>query len=136
MNKAKVYPWYFALGAVAVYTVFSVIPGLLGIGYAFTDWSAYSKELHFVGLANFAELFSGKGDYLRYITNTLLFTAVATILKTGLGLLLAVILSKGIKAMNFHRGIMYLPSVLPMRLSWSIQTGRSGCSCLLWRTAR
>ena len=114
MNKAKVYPWYFALGAVAVYTIFSVIPGLLGIGYAFTDWSAYSKEIHFVGLANFAEVFSGKGDYLRYITNTLLFTAVTTVLKTGLGLLLAVILSKGIKAMNFHRGIMYLPSVLPI----------------------
>ena len=114
MNKAKVYPWYFALGAVAVYTIFSVIPGLLGIGYAFTHWSAYSKEIHFVGLANFAEVFSGKGDYLRYITNTLLFTAVTTVLKTGLGLLLAVILSKGIKAMNFHRGIMYLPSVLPI----------------------
>ena len=114
VNKAKVYPWYFALGAVAVYTIFSVIPGLLGIGYAFTDWSAYSKEIHFVGLANFAEVFSGKGDYLRYITNTLLFTAVTTVLKTGLGLLLAVILSKGIKAMNFHRGIMYLPSVLPI----------------------
>ncbi|MBQ1310772.1 MAG: sugar ABC transporter permease [Blautia sp.] len=114
MNKAKVYPWYFAIGAVIFYTVFSVIPGLVGIGYSFTDWSAYSKELHFVGLANFKEVFMGKGDYLRYITNTLLFTFVTTVMKTGLGLLFAVALSRGIKFMNFHRGILYMPSVLPI----------------------
>ena len=114
MNKAKVYPWYFALGAVVIYTVFSVVPGLVGIAYSFTDWSAYSKELHFVGLANFAEVFSGKGDYLRYITNTLLFTLVTVVIKTGLGLLFAVILSEGIRLKNFHRGLMYLPSVLPI----------------------
>ncbi len=114
MNKAKVYPWYFALGALLVYTVFSVVPGLIGIAYSFTDWSAYSSELHFVGLKNFAEIFTGKGDYLRYITNTLLFTLVTTVLKTVLGLLFAVALSEGIKFKNFHRGVMYLPSVLPI----------------------
>ena len=114
MNKAKVYPWYFAIGAVLVYTVFSVVPGIMGIGFSFTDWSAYSKEIHFVGLKNFTEVFSGKGDYLRYITNTLLFTAITTVAKTGLGLLFAVALSQGIRFMNFHRGLMYMPSVLPI----------------------
>ena len=114
MNKAKVYPWYFAAGAILVYTVFSVLPGLIGIGYSFTDWSAYAKELHFVGFKNFAAVFSGKGDYLRYITNTLLFTVVTTVAKTVLGLLFAVALSEGIKFKNLHRGLMYLPSVLPI----------------------
>ena len=114
MNKAKIYPWYFAIGAVLIYTIFSVVPGIIGIGYSFTDWSAYSKELHFVGLQNFKEVFVGKGDYLKYITNTLLFTAVTCAFKTGLGLLFAVALSRGIKFMNFHRGILYMPSVLPI----------------------
>ena len=75
--------------------VFSVVPGIIGIGYAFTDWSAYSKELHFVGLKNFQAVFGGNKDYLTYITNTLLFTLVTTVAKTGLGLLLAVLLSAG-----------------------------------------
>ena len=114
MNKAKTYPWYFAAGALLVYTMFSVIPGLIGIGYSFTDWSAYSKELHFVGFQNFLKVFSGEGNYLHYITNTLLFTLITTVSKTVLGLLFAVALSEGIKFKNFHRGVMYLPSVLPI----------------------
>lgn len=114
MNKAKVYPWYFAIGAVAIYTIFSVIPGIIGIGYSFTDWSAYSKELHFVGLANFKEVLSADSEYIHYILNTLLFTLITTILKTGLGLLFAVLLSKGVALKNLHRGILYMPSVLPI----------------------
>ena len=114
MKKSKVYPWYFALVSVLLYTVLSVLPGLIGIGYSFTDWSAYSKELHFVGFKNFVTVFSGSNDYLRYIYNTLLFTVITTVAKTGLGLLFAVILCKDIKFKNFHRGILYMPSVLPI----------------------
>ena len=43
VNKSKIYPWYFAAGAIFIYTALSVIPGIIGIGYSFTDWSAYSK---------------------------------------------------------------------------------------------
>ncbi len=114
MNKAKIYPWYFALGSVLIYTVLSVLPGIIGIGYSFTDWSAYSRELNFVGLKNFINVFTGHEDYLRYILNTLLFTFVTTAAKTGLGLLLAVFLTDKVKLKNLHRGLMYLPSVLPI----------------------
>lgn len=114
MNKARMYPWYFAIGSIAVYTLLSVIPGIIGIGYSFTDWSAYSKELHYVGFKNFLSVFSANDDYLRYITNTLLFTVITTIAKTGLGLLFAIILCKAVPGKNFHRATMYLPSVLPI----------------------
>lgn len=112
VNKSKIYPWYFAAGAIFIYTALSVIPGIIGIGYSFTDWSAYSKELNFVGFQNFIDVFSGDQDYLQYILNTLLFTVVTTAAKTGLGLLFALALSRNIKAKNFHRGVMYMPSVL------------------------
>ena len=122
MQKSKVYPWYFALVSVLIYTVLSVLPGLMGIAYSFTDWSAYSKELHFVGFKNFATVFSGDNDYLGYITNTVLFTIVTVILKTGLGLLFAVALSRNIKFKNFHRGILYMPSVLPILVTGLVFT--------------
>ncbi|MCR5715893.1 MAG: sugar ABC transporter permease [Lachnospiraceae bacterium] len=114
MKKNKVYPWYFAIVSVAVYALLSVLPGFIGIGYSFTDWSAYSSEIHFVGLENFKEVFSGTNDYLRYISNTLVFTVITTVAKTGLGLLFAVALSKNILFKNFHRALLYLPSVLPI----------------------
>lgn len=112
MKKSKLYPWYFAAGALLIYTALCVVPGIIGIGYSFTDWSAYSNDLHFVGLKNFKNVFSADTDYFKYITNTLLFTVVTTIAKTGLGLLFALALSKSVKAKNFHRGVMYMPSVL------------------------
>ncbi len=122
MQKSKVYPWYFAIGSVLIYTVLSVVPGLLGIGYSFTDWSAYSDELHFTGFTNFITVFSGENDYLHYIANTVWFTIVTVILKTGLGLLFAVALSRNIKWKNFHRGILYLPSVLPILVTGLVFT--------------
>ena len=122
MQKSKVYPWYFAIGSVIVYTVLSVFPGLMGIAYSFTDWSAYSPDLNYVGFKNFAEVFSGNSDYIRYITNTLLFTVVTVVLKTGLGLLFAVALSRNIKFKNFHRGILYLPSVFPILVTGLVFT--------------
>lgn len=112
MKKNKIYPWYFAFGALIFYIIFFIVPSVIGIGYSFTDWSAYSSELHFVGWDNFKEIFSPERDYLDYIVNTLWFTAAETILKTVLGLGLAVLLSRKISAMNFHRCIAYLPSVL------------------------
>ncbi len=122
MQKSKVYPWYFVLGSVLVYTVLSVIPGIMGIGYSFTDWSAYSPDLHFVGFKNFLEVFSGENDYLRYITNTVWFTIVTSIAKTGLGLLFAVALSRNIKWKNFHRGVLYIPSILPILVTGLVFT--------------
>ena len=122
MQKSKVYPWYFVLGSVLIYTVLSVVPGIIGIGYSFTDWSAYSPDLHFVGFRNFLEVFSGNNDYLRYITNTVWFTIITTIAKTGLGLLFAVALSRNIKWKNFHRGILSLPSILPILVTGLVFT--------------
>ncbi len=112
MNKKKVYPIYFVFGALLLYTVLFVIPGLMGIGYSFTDWSAYSDKLHFVGFDNFKLVFSSDEDYMDIIVNTLKFTFITTILKNVLGLVLALLLTKSIKFLNFHRGIMFMPSVL------------------------
>lgn len=122
MNKSRIYPWYFALGAVLIYTLLSVMPGIMGICYSFTDWSAYSKEIHFVGFKNFAAVFSSENDYLTYITNTVKFTIITVIAKTGLGLLFAVALSKNIKFKNFHRGILYMPSVFPILVTGLVFT--------------
>jgi raffinose/stachyose/melibiose transport system permease protein len=112
MNERKVYPTYFAVGALLLYITLYVVPGFMGIGYAFTDWSVYSKELHFVGFENFATVFSGNYNYKVYITNTLTFTLVTTIVKNVLGLVLALILTKRVRLLNFHRAVMYIPSVL------------------------
>lgn len=112
MNKNKLYPLWFAGGALIIYTVLFVVPSIIGIGYSFTNWSAYTDEIKFVGLDNFKAIFSADENYTKIIGNTLQFTIVTTILKNVIGLALAVLLTKSIKLLNFHRGIMFMPSVL------------------------
>ena len=112
MKKSKVYPWYFALGALLIYSVLFVLPGIIGVGYSFTDWSAYSDELHVVGFENFKTVFSADENYMKIISNTLVFTLVTTLVKNVIGLALAVLLTKSIKLLNMHRCIVFMPSVL------------------------
>ena len=112
MNRNRTYPVWFALAALLLYTVLYVTPSLLGIGYSFTDWSVYSKEISGVGFKNFATVFSSEYNYTHMLVNTLKFTVITTVVKNALGLLLAVLLTKKVKILNFHRAVMYLPSVL------------------------
>ena len=45
----------------------------------------------------------------------MLFTASTIITKTVIGLMLALLVSRGIRRFStFHRAVIYLPSVLPM----------------------
>lgn len=112
MKKSRIYPWYFAAGALVIYFVMFFLPGLIGVGYSFTDWSAYSDELNFVGFENFKTVLSADENYLKIIANTLEFTFITTLLKNVIGLVLALLLTKSIKLLNMHRGIVFMPSVL------------------------
>lgn len=112
MNKNKIYPTWFVFGALILYAVLYVLPGLMGVGYSFTDWSSYSQEVHFVGWKNFETVFSADYNYTKMLGNTLWFTLVTTIVKNVLGLVLAVILTKRVKLLNFHRAVIYMPCVL------------------------
>ena len=110
--KAKIYPAYFLLGAAILYFALYLVPGILGIYFSFTNWNAYSSKMHFVGFQNFVKIFSIGENYLFYIKNTLLFTAVTTAVKTVLGLVFALMLNTGIAAKSVHRSVLFSPVIL------------------------
>lgn len=113
MNRKKLYPWYFAAGAALVYFLLCFLPGVLGIGYSFTDWNNFTDEINFVGLANYKQIFEGNSEYVKYIFNTVVFTIVTTVAKTVVGLTLALLLTqKFIKCKNFQRMIIFSPQVM------------------------
>ena len=113
MNNKKLYPWYFAAGAALVYFLLCFLPGVLGIGYSFTDWNNFTTEVNFVGLDNYKQIFEGNSEYITYILNTVMFTIVTTAAKTIVGLALALLLKqKFIKCKNFQRMIIFSPQVM------------------------
>lgn len=115
MSRQRHYPTYFLIGTLLLYVVLYLLPGLIGIGYSFTDWSAYSDQVHFLGydhmFDNYVKAFSD-AKYFGYLGNTVLFTLVTTVVKNALGLALAVLLTQQVKLLNFHRAVMYIPAVL------------------------
>lgn len=113
MNDKKLYPWYFAAPAAIIFLVLCFLPGIIGIVYSFTDWNNFSSEINFVGLKNYLRIFQGKSEYLQYIWNTVKFTVVTTVLKTVVGLALALLLTQGfIRAKGLHRMIIFSPQVM------------------------
>ena len=63
MKTNKLYPTWFTLGALIFYLGLFFLPGIMGIGYSFTDWNAYSSEVNFVGWKNYLKVFEGGTNY-------------------------------------------------------------------------
>ena len=113
MKTKKLYPTWFTLGALIFYLGLFFLPGIMGIGYSFTDWNAYSSEVNFVGWKNYLKVFEGGTNYGMFIKNTFLFTAVSSITKTTLGIALAILLtSRMVKMKSMHRMLVFLPQVM------------------------
>jgi len=113
--KNKAYPTWFAGGALLLYGVFVLVPALLGLGFSFTDWNAYSSDIHWVGLDNFAAIFDPTSNYLSAIQNTVLFTIATIALKTVIALALAILLTSGVKKLSYlYRALIFLPAVIPV----------------------
>jgi raffinose/stachyose/melibiose transport system permease protein len=113
--RNRVYPFYFVGGALFLYLVFFILPSVMGFFYAFTDWNSYSTDVNYVGLENFALIFSSGQGYLHYILNTIIFTTATIVLKTVIALALAVLLTRGVRRLaHVYRMLIYLPAVLPM----------------------
>lgn len=105
----------FMLPAALVLLVFLAYPLGLGVWLAFTD-TRIGRAGTYVGLENYQFLLDDNVFTLS-IFNTVFYTAVASILKFGLGLWLALILNERLPFKAFFRAIVLLPWVVPTVLS-------------------
>lgn len=111
-KKKSIYPLWALAPALIIYTVFSVVPIMISLLCSFTDWNMSRMYTPvFNGLANYAELLKDP-VFLRSIGNTFLFALATTVLKTGVGFLLALALVKKIPGRGLMRTIYYAPCVI------------------------
>jgi raffinose/stachyose/melibiose transport system permease protein len=109
MNGKHHYPFYFLILSLAIYTVLFFLPSLFSFYYALTDWNAFSDEIHFIGFDNFKDLFSADSLFVTYLTNTIIFALLTSLLKNLVGLGLALALKEGLRTRNLLRTIFFLP---------------------------
>ena len=95
------------------------------IGYTFREsmqnrYNAYTTKIEFVGLVNYTELWSDP-EFTHALSNLLKFTAVFMIGCLLSGLIMALLLEKGIKGEGFFRSTYLYPmaiSFIAMGTSW------------------
>lgn len=105
----------FMLPAGIFLLCFLTYPLGLGVWLGFTD-TRIGRDGVFIGLENYRLLFDDSVFWLS-VFNTILYTSVASVLKFGLGLWLALILNEKLPFKSFFRAIVLLPWVVPTVLS-------------------
>lgn len=101
----------FTAPAVLLYLYFIIYPMANGIYYSLTDWNGISRSYNFVGLQNYAGIFTNKTS-VTIVGRTFLYTALLTVICTVLSVFLALLLNQKLKGRDFFRSVYFFPAVL------------------------
>lgn len=106
---------YTFLGpALLILSVFLVIPSIMAVYYAFTDYYLLTPDMRkFVGFDNFIKLFKDP-IFLKSLSNTLKFVVLVIPLQIGAALGLALLLNKKRKANTFFKVAYFSPVVMSL----------------------
>lgn len=105
----------FMVPAGVLLLLFLTYPLGLGTWLGFTD-AKVGRAGQWVGLENYEFLWGDSVTRL-VLFNTIFYTLVASILKFGLGLYLAILLNRNIRIKTFFRAVILLPYIVPTALS-------------------
>ncbi|OMI12760.1 ABC transporter permease [Bacillus paralicheniformis] len=106
---------YTFLGpSLLILSVFLVIPSIMAVYYAFTDYYLLTPDLRkFVGFDNFIKLFKDP-IFLKSLSNTLKFVVLVIPLQIGAALGLALLLNKKRKVNTFFKVAYFSPVVMSL----------------------
>lgn len=108
----KKYFYWVVIPAFLVFTVVMIAPFVLGISYSFMPWRGTyfdPNEPMFVGFANYIKVFENPELY-RAFGYTIQLVILSVIIQIGLGLLLALGISKLTYGKGIFRSTLFLPN--------------------------
>jgi len=103
---ARSYPHWFYVPAGILFVVFFVVPTLAAFYFSLTRWTLFDAE--FIGLDNFAQFFKEPALTLG-LRNTAVYAVVTSGLKVVIGLVLATVLTSGLRSRHLLRSIIFFP---------------------------
>jgi multiple sugar transport system permease protein len=101
--------------ALILLLVFVAYPFFFGIWLALSN-SQIGVNGHFIGLGNF-QFERSDTVFIQSFVNTVSYTAITTVFKLGLGLVMALLLNQVFPAQRFVRAALLLPWIIPSVLS-------------------
>jgi raffinose/stachyose/melibiose transport system permease protein len=106
----QVKPWVFLAPLLLLNLVVIIVPSLLSLRYAFTDWSGIG-DARWVGLANFQEMLNDP-VFFRTIWNNVRWTILFLTVPVAMGLLGAHLLSSIKRGQMLFRTLFFVPYVI------------------------
>lgn len=93
--------------------VFWFFPMFVSIWLSFTNWDYISPTFDYVGVENYTTTLTS-ADFYQALWNTALFAVMTIIPTIIIGLLLALLLRKGLKGETWFRAFLFSPWITPM----------------------
>ncbi|MCI8937203.1 MAG: sugar ABC transporter permease [Lachnospiraceae bacterium] len=100
----------FALPTAAAFTVFFIIPFIMGVYLSFCSFTTV-KDAKLIGFSNYAKIW-GDPTFVHALWYTALFSLVAVISINVLAFAVALLLTKGIKGTNVFRTVFFMPNLI------------------------
>ena len=96
--------------------VFTIYPILWSAAKAWFFYDGVDANTIFVGWENFKTIFTKDYIYWNTWLTTFKFTIYKTLLEIPIALILATLISKGLKGSNFFRSVFYLPNIISVAI--------------------
>lgn len=106
---------------VAIFLIFVIYPFVLAGYYSLTDWSGFSSDIPFVGVANYVKL-AQDGIFLHALVNNIIIAVVVPLVTIVLALAFASLITvagrshgniQGIRGSSFYRTLSFFPYCVP-----------------------
>ncbi len=107
--------FWFMMPAIAFLVLFLAYPLMLGVWLSFTD-AKIGRPGEYIGLENY-EWLEGDKTFWLAVSNTVLYTVVASAFKFGIGLYLALLLNERLPFKAIIRAVVLIPFIVPTVLS-------------------
>ena len=105
--------YLFLLPALAVYLVFVFWPVIQSIFFGFFEWNGLGKEMRFIGVGNYVEMFVNDEVFRLSLRNSIVATLILALVPTALGLGFAALFSN-LRGGAFYRSAIFLPYLVAM----------------------
>ncbi len=101
----------FVTPGLILYSIFLVLPVVMGVYYSVTDWNGISRRFNIVGIKNYRSIFRDS-RFSNAVLFNLKYTVLLTVCVVVLGIALALLLNKRVKGITGFRAMYFFPAVL------------------------
>ncbi|GAA0137735.1 sugar ABC transporter permease [Paenibacillus sp. YSY-4.3] len=108
-STKSLYSYGFLLPAGIIFFIFFLLPTIVSFFFSMTRWTLTDWE--FIGFDNFIMFFKESSLNIGF-RNTFIYAVMTSGMKVVLGLLLAVLLTSGIRSKDFLRSVVFFPTLI------------------------